>query len=272
MRTVLITGASSGLGKATSKLFHEKGFNVIATMRSPDKEKDLIQQSNTLVTRLDVQDDDSIRQAIQKGIDRFGAIDVLVNNAGYGLGGPFESATKDQITRQYSVNVFGLMDVTKAALPWLRKNGGTIINISSVGGIVAFPFASLYNSTKFAVEGFSEALSHELAPFNIAVKIVEPGSVATNFRQALEFTGSDIPDYTPLMGGFLQRFATATGHLPKATPDDVAATIFTAATDNKSRLRYIVGNDAQFYIGTKQQNTDEDFVSKIRTTLLPVEK
>ena len=268
MKTVLITGASSGLGKAAAKLFHDKGWNVIATMRSPEKEQELTTLGNTLVTRLDVQNPDTIRQAIQNGIDRFKSIDVLVNNAGYGLVGVFESVTPAQIAKQFQVNVFGLMEVTQIALPHLRNKGGAIINISSFGGIVGLPFGSLYNSSKFAVEGFSEALSHELSPFNIAVKIVEPGSIATNFRQGMEHIANSIPDYDPYMAGFFQRYPKAAEHLPKATADDVAATIFQAATDGKARLRYVVGQDAQFYIDMKQKNTDEDFARKMRDNFL----
>src|ERR1700744_1454487 len=182
-KTVLITGTSSGFGKESAKLFQKNGWNVIATMRSPEKEEELTQLEDVWVTRLDVQDAGSIEKIITGGIDRFGRIDALVNNAGYALIGAFESATRDQIGRQYAVNVFGLMDVTQAILPHFRGNGGgAIINVSSFGGIVALPFCSLYNSSKFAVEGFSEALSQELAPHNIAVKLVEPGGVQTNFR------------------------------------------------------------------------------------------
>ena len=265
MKTVLITGASSGIGKASARLFHDKGFNVIATMRSPEKEKDLTALENTFVTRLDVNDPASIQKAIEEGLDRFKNIDVLVNNAGYGLVGAFESAKKDQIIRQYEVNVFGLMDTTQAMLPYLRKSGGVIINVSSFGGLVAVPFGSLYNSSKFAVEGFSESLSHELAPFNIAVKIIEPGSIATNFRTSVEYITNSIPEYDGYMGAFFQQFTKTTEHLPKATAEDVAATIFRAATDGKPQLRYVVGQDAQFYIDTKHQNTEEDFVKKMRT-------
>lgn len=162
-------------------------------------------------------------------------------------------------------DVFGLMDTTQAMLPYLRKSGGVIINVSSFGGLVALPFGSLYNSSKFAVEGFSESLSHELAPFNIAVKIIEPGSIATNFRTSVEYITNSIPEYDGYMGAFFQQFIKTTGHLPKASAEDVAATILRAATDGKPLLRYVVGQDAQFYIDTKHRNTEEEFVKKMRT-------
>jgi NADP-dependent 3-hydroxy acid dehydrogenase YdfG len=264
-KTILITGASSGFGKETAKVFQEKGWNVIATMRSPEKEQDLNELENVLVTKLDVQDSESIDDAIKQGITKFGRIDVLLNNAGYGLMGVFESATKEQIQNQYAVNVFGLMNVTQAVLPFLRENGqGTIINISTFGGITALPFGSLYNSSKFAVEGFSESLSHELSPLNIAVKIIEPGGVATNFRNGMEMVKNEIPVYGPLLANFFGRYGTTTAHLAKATAEDVAATIYLAATDESKKLRYVIGDDAQFYIDAKMKNDDEVFVKQMR--------
>ena len=146
-------------------------------MRSPEKETELSALERVIIAQLDVTDRQSIEAAVKKATDTFGTIDVLVNSAGYGLMGVFESANEAQIRRQYEVNVFGLMKVTQAVLPIMRSNkSGVIINISSFGGITASQFASLYNSSKFAVEGFSEALSHELAFLNIGVKIIEPGA------------------------------------------------------------------------------------------------
>ena len=264
-RTVLITGASSGFGKETATAFQQHGWNVVATMRSPEKAGELTQLENVLVTRLDLQDQESIKTAVQAAIEKFGTIDVLVNNAGYGLMGVFESATNEQIQNQYAVNVFGLMHMTQAVLPHMRANGsGVIINISSFGGVVGLPFGSLYNSSKSAVEGFSESLSHELAPLNIAVKIIEPGGVPTNFRNGLEIIKNDIPVYNPYMAAFFTRYPKPTEHLPKATAGDVAKTIYAAATDGKIQLRYVIGQDAQFYIDTKQQKKESDFIKAIR--------
>jgi NAD(P)-dependent dehydrogenase (short-subunit alcohol dehydrogenase family) len=264
-RTVLVTGASSGFGRETSKLFQKKGWNVIATMRSPEKEEELTKSENVLVTKLDVQDTGSIRSAINAGIEKFSRIDAVINNAGYGLMGVFESATKEQIKKQFDVNLFGMMDVIKEVLPHLRANGGgTIINISSFGGFVGLPFGSLYNSSKFAVEGFSESLSHELFKLNIVVKIVEPGGVQTNFRGGLDIIKNEIPEYNPLVASFWANYSKATENLPKATAEDVANMIYNAATDGKTQLRYVVGDDAQFYIDTKMKNSDQEFVRLIR--------
>src|SRR5258708_9310030 len=156
--TVLVTGVSSGIGKATAHLFASKGWNVVATLREPEQASELGQIDNVLVARLDVQDAQSIQQAVEAGIARFGSIDVLVNNAGFGQYGLLEALSREDIQRQFDVNVFGVMDVTRALLPHFRKNGhGAVVNISSGAGIFTLPLISLYCATKFALEGFSEA-------------------------------------------------------------------------------------------------------------------
>lgn len=155
MKTIFITGASSGIGRTTAKHFAERGWNVVATMRSPEQESELITLDNVLVLQLDVEKSDTIQSALAEAIKRFGKIDVLLNNAGYGTMGLIEVATDEQIRRQFEVNVFGLISMTKAILPHFRSNqDGLLINISSMGGKVTFPTMSLYHSTKFAVEGF----------------------------------------------------------------------------------------------------------------------
>ncbi|XZF12436.1 SDR family oxidoreductase [Chitinophagaceae bacterium MMS25-I14] len=264
-KTIFITGASSGFGKETALLFQCKGWNVVAAMRSPEKETQLTGLQNTMVVQLDVTDQDSIRQAVNQAMERFGKIDVLLNNAGYGLIGVFESATAEQIKKQYEVNVFGLMYVTKAILPAMRsQKHGVIVNISSFGGITAGQFSSLYNSSKFAVEGFSEGLSHELAPLGIAVKIIEPGSVATNFRNGMDMIRNSIPDYDPELSMLMSRYTKRTAHLNKASVKDVAEIIYLAATDGTPRLRYVAGDDASYYIDLKQKNSEADFLRLMR--------
>jgi NAD(P)-dependent dehydrogenase (short-subunit alcohol dehydrogenase family) len=264
-KTIVITGASSGFGKETAKIFQKQGWNVVATMRSPENEHELTALENVLVKRLHVQDQESVQNAIKETIRHFGQVDVLVNNAGFGLMGVFEAATPEQIHKQYAVNVFGLMDITRTVLPHMRQQGsGIIINISSFGGIVGLPFGSLYNSSKFAVEGFSESLSHEVSAFGISVKIVEPGGVATNFRNGLEMIKNEIPEYNTLMGNFFGRYQSTTAHLPKASPEDVARTIYEAATDGRAQLRYVIGEDAQFYIDTKYEKSDSEFIQLMR--------
>jgi len=260
-KTVLITGASSGFGKASAKLFQNQGWNVIAAMRSPEKEEELKDSENLLLVKLDVTDLESIKKSVEKGLEKFSTIDVLINSAGYGLIGVFESSDETQIQKQFEVNVFGLMNMTKAILPAMRKQkSGVIVNISSFGGVTASPFTSLYNSSKFAVEGFSEALYFELSSFGISVKIVEPGSVATNFRNGMEMIQNTIEDYNQELASFIPKFTKRTEHVSNATTEEVANTIFEAATDDQSRLRYSIGEDAKFYIDLKNQNSEEDFL------------
>jgi NADP-dependent 3-hydroxy acid dehydrogenase YdfG len=191
--TILITGASSGIGKTTARYFQERGWNVVATMRSPDRETELAALPNVIVTRLDVQDSASIRAAVAGGIARFGKIDVLLNNAGYGAYGPLEATPMEKIRRQFDVNVIGLLETTKAVLPHFRaKRSGTIINVSSVGGKMTFPLGTLYHGTKFAVEGLSEALSWEMGPIGVKVKIVEPGAIKTDFAgRSFDFSNDE---------------------------------------------------------------------------------
>lgn len=260
-KTVLITGASSGFGNQTAKLFQKEGWNVVATMRSPEKEQELTRLSNMLVTRLDVEDQESINEALEKANQQFGSIDVLVNNAGYGIIGIFESFTHEHWQKQYDINVFGMVDVTRSTLPFMRKQGsGVIINVASFGGQVGMPIGSLYNSSKFAVEGISESLYYELGPLNISVKIIEPGSVrSTNFSKSMAMVKNEIPAYNELLSTFPTRLGAATAHLDKATAEDIASTIYEAATDGQSRLRYAVGADGQFYIEKKHQLSEQEF-------------
>jgi len=244
-KTVLITGASSGFGLATAKLFQEHGWNVMATMRTPDKGADLARLPGVLVAAADVVDRPSIAAAVAAATERFGGIDVLVNNAGYGTLGVLEAATEAEINKQFDVNVFGLMAVTQAVLPVMRRQrAGTLINISSVGGRLAFPYFSLYHATKFAVEGLSESLQYELAPLGIRVKLVEPGGYKTNFAgSSLGFFGVEgLEDYRAGFDRFLQTMAQGAGQNENIA--EVAAKIYEAATDPTDRLRYPVGADA----------------------------
>lgn len=181
-KVIFITGASTGIGLETAKYFQAKNWRVAATMRSLDKASDLERIADIECFRLDVTDPESIRRAIADTLDRFGRIDAVVNNAGYGLIGAFEAATPEQIERQFATNVFGLMNVCREILPYFREQRrGYLVNISSVGGRVTFPLYSLYHATKWAVEGFSESLQYELDEFNIRVKIIEPGPIKTDF-------------------------------------------------------------------------------------------
>ena len=267
-KTILITGASSGIGKATAALFQEKGWNVVATMRTPEKDQDLAQRDNVLVTRLDVTDAASIAAAVDAGIGRFGRIDMLVNNAGYGAYGPLEAFSMDRIRRQFDTNVIGLLEVTKALLPHFRANGdGVIVNISSIGGKMAFPLGTLYHGTKFAVEGLSEALSFEMEEIGVTVKIVEPGAIATDFGgRSFDFTNDEgMAEYQRVV----QKLFAALGPAMEnaAPPRVVADVIYEAATDGTGRLRYTAGEDAREYMANRKAQDDETFRAGVKALL-----
>ena len=239
MNVVLITGASSGIGKETAKLFQSKNWKVAATMRSPEKDEGLSKIVDLSVIKLDVTDVDSIRSAIGETLDKFGRIDVVVNNAGYAVAGPFEAATEEQIKREFDVNVFGLMNVCRELLPYFREQRrGTIVNLASLGGRTAFPFYSLYNSAKWAVEGFSEALQYELEPFGIRVKLIEPGPIKTDFYSRSEDVArkDDLRAYEH----YFDKAHASMKRSGETAPDGgvVAQTIYDAVTDGSKRLRY----------------------------------
>jgi len=271
-KTIFITGASSGIGKATSLLFASKGWNVIATMRSPEKEKELSLLNGILLLEADVTDIASISQALDQGIQKFGQVDVLLNNAGYGQQGIFEAVGPEKIRQQFEVNVFGLMETTRAILPHFRsRKTGTIINITSGVGRVTVPLVSIYAASKFAVEGFSESLSYELDSQNIKVKIVEPGYVATPFyqRAKAEFAfDPQLEDYQKFQGDMSTLF-TAFESLETADADDVAATVFQAATDGTHQLRYVIGPDLQPMIDLRTQGSDQQYIEAMRDQFMP---
>ncbi len=248
-KTVFITGASTGIGLETAQYFLKRGWNVIATMRHPDKRiTPLHEKGLPDLLHLDVQDESSILAALDHSLKKYGKVDVLINNAGYAVYGPFETTSPAQIQREFDTNVFGLMTVTRAFLPVFRQqNDGTIINVASMGGRTGFPLYSTYNSTKWAVEGFTEALMYELKPLNIRVRLVEPGVIRTDFynRSMDRADNSFLPGvYDP----FIKRAAKTMGEAAiqnASEPLPVARVIYRAATDTGNRLRYIAGNDAR---------------------------
>lgn len=263
--TILITGASSGIGRATAQLFQAKGWNVIATMRAPDKETVLTDLDRTLVTRLDVQDIDSISLAVDAGISRFGRIDALFNNAGYGAYGPLEATPLEKIRRQFDTNVIGLMATTQAVLPYFRKQGaGVILNVSSIGGRMTFPLGTLYHGSKFAVEGLSEALHYELSPLGVRVKIIEPGRVKTDFGgRSFDFSNdASLTEYQPLVQALARALGPGSGE--GSSPEAVAKVIFTATTDGTDQLRYEATPDAVQLLAQRRAVDDATFFAGMR--------
>ncbi len=250
MKTVLITGASTGIGKAAAELFFARGWNVVATMRTPKSDRD---DGRWLVTRLDVTDPSSITAAFKLAQDRFGQIDVLVNNAGYGLVGTLESMDDAQIEKQFETNVFGLMRMCRAIVPQFRERGeGTLINIASMGGRLTFPFYSIYHASKWAVDGFTESLAFELEPLGIRVRLVEPGAIKTDFyeRSQTFVHNRDLTAYNNIVDGGIRRMNKAGAKGAPASA--VAETIWKAATDRGARLRYVVGSDAKSLLGLRR--------------------
>lgn len=263
-KTILITGCSSGIGKATAQHFADKGWNVVATMRNTEDGKDLAKQDNVLVTKLDVTDEVTINDTIEKTIEKFVTIDVLVNNAGYGTAGVLEAFPLDNIRRQFEVNVIGLLATTQVVLPIMRKQkSGTIINISSIGGRATFPLFSLYHGTKFAVEGITESLQYELNPIGIDVKLVEPGAIATDFAtRSLDMQTGDesLGEYSKTVTDFM----TAMQGLANTsiTPDYVARAIEEAIESDE--LRHLVGEDAKQIMQLRQASSDKKYVQAIK--------
>jgi NAD(P)-dependent dehydrogenase (short-subunit alcohol dehydrogenase family) len=269
-KTILVTGASSGIGKATAKFFQEKGWNVVATMRKPEEEKELKMLKNVLVTRMDVTDPESIRNAVQSGIAQFGKIDVLLNNAGYGAYGPLEATPMEKVERQFDTNVIGLLATTKAILPHFRGNkNGVIINIASIGGKITYPLGTLYHGTKFAVEGLSEALHYEMEAIGVKVKIIEPGMVATDFGgRSFDFSNDEsIAEYQELIQAVFAGFGAA--NQGASTPETIAEVIYRAATDETSQLRYPAGKDAEFMVAKRKAESDEVFLNGIKAAFAP---
>ncbi|MDP9039709.1 MAG: oxidoreductase [Acidobacteriota bacterium] len=210
-----ITGASTGFGRLLAQHVLALGGSVVATARQPDalREMETRFPATLLVSRLDVTDARQVDGAVKDALARFGKVDVLVNNAGYGLTGAFEEVSEEELDRLFQTNVFGLIRMTKALLPHLReRRAGHIVNLSSIGGLVGLPGWSMYNASKFAVEGMSEALAIEVEPMGISVTIVEPGPFRTDFlgRSGVE-AQTTIPDYNQTAGKTREYFRTQAG-------------------------------------------------------------
>lgn len=266
-KTMLITGSSSGVGAATAKLFAERGFNVVATMRNPGNAPDFGHLPNLVVERLDVEDVESIDRAITAAQEKFGRIDLVINNAGYGQYGIFEKTPMEKVRKNFEINVFGVMNVMQGIIPvFRRQKGGVILNVSSCGGLVGIPASSVYISTKFALEGFIEAVSHELASQNIIAKLYEPGAILSPFheRSAREHSGTGgIESYDQ----FLNSTNAALGKLAAgaATTEKVAEDIYGAATDGTDRLRYCAPYGVEKLVKAKHELDDKGYESFVRS-------
>jgi NAD(P)-dependent dehydrogenase (short-subunit alcohol dehydrogenase family) len=251
----LITGSSSGIGLATSLYLARRGYTVWATMRNLEKASELrkIIEAERLpieLAQLDVCDDSSVKEAVAQILQKSGRIDVLVNNAGYGLRGAIEEVSLDEWKRQFETNFFGVIRVTQAVLPQMRaQRSGAIVNISSVLGRMAIPFSGPYTASKFALEGLTETLRYELAPWNIKVVLIEPGFIATNFQQNAQLAQAAQSQDSPYA-----LFKQASGRRVQrniyraAPPERVAETIYRAIAHPTPKLRYAVGRDARLVL------------------------
>ena len=257
-KTIFITGSSSGLGRATAKLFASKGWKVIASMRNPSNEKELGVVLGISLMSLDITDPREIERVAQEVVAS-GGVDVVFNNAGYGLTGALEALTDEQILRVVETNMLGAIRTTKAFVPHFRqKRAGLFINTTSIGGLMTVPFNSLYHATKWALEGWSESMAFELNQFGIGIKTIEPGGMKTDF-----FTRSLDTARHPAYDGLVNRvMGIITDPKQMATyssPERIAEIVYEAATDGKDQLRYVAGSDAKAMHEMRLQVGDEAF-------------
>jgi NAD(P)-dependent dehydrogenase (short-subunit alcohol dehydrogenase family) len=266
----VVTGSSSGIGFETSLLLAKNGFFTYATMRNVDKSNKIVdlklkEKLPLEVLKLDVTDDKSVKEAIEKIADEQGTVDVLVNNAGYALVGPLEELSIQEFKEQFETNVFGAIRVTQAVLPIMRKQRhGTIVNISSVAGRMGFPLTSAYVSSKFALEGLSESMAYEIDQFGTKVILIEPGVIKTNFDSNLKIgknvsttdRNSPYADITEKrIAGFKPRFENGSPAI------EVARVILKAITSKNvpPESRYLVGTDAFKLMEIRKNKTDKEF-------------
>ncbi len=276
----IVTGSSSGIGFETSLLLARKGFYTYATMRNLNKSlkiKEIAEKENLPleVLKLDVTDDKSVKDAIKQITDESSKIDVLVNNAGYGVMGAVEDLSLDDFKSQFETNFFGVIRVTKEVIPIMRKQGnGNIINISSVGGKIGLPLNSAYISSKFALEGLSESMAYELEQFGIDVILIEPGVVKTNFFENVVInnnntnsTNNKTSPYSQLTQKLFEGFVPLLNSSSSSGSSDVAEVIYQAIESNNREVRYPVGKDAVSIIKTRQKLSDKEFGKWIKESI-----
>jgi NAD(P)-dependent dehydrogenase (short-subunit alcohol dehydrogenase family) len=269
----VITGSSSGIGLATSLALARNGYLTYATLRNLAKRDSIqsIAEKQHLPIRtvqLDVTDENSVKNAIQSILSESGRIDLLVNNAGYGLTGAFEDIGIDEIKALYETNLFGVIRVTQAVLPTMRKQGsGRIINISSGAGRIGYPGGSAYVSSKFALEGLSESMAYEIEQFGIRTVLVEPGFVSTNFGENIVIAKKAQDPNSPYSQMMMQMKSSSYRRkmIENASDADlVASVVVEAATAKEPNLRYLAGKDVQQMVAAKKNMSDEEFQKMIR--------
>jgi NAD(P)-dependent dehydrogenase (short-subunit alcohol dehydrogenase family) len=270
-KVAVVTGSSSGIGLETSLILARNGFITYATMRTPEKDAELktvVEKENlpVKVVQLDVTNDNSVKNAIKTITSEAGKINVLVNNAGYALGGALEDLSMDEIKAQYETNLFGVIRVIQSVLPIMRRQrSGIIVNLSSGAGIFGYPGGSAYVSTKFAVEGLSESFRYELEPFGIKVILIEPGFIRTNFANAMVIA-KKAQDPASSYSQMMQRIAATSSELAKSgsSADLVAEVILDAVTNPNPNLRYLVGKDVEAWAAGKKSMNETEFFNMIK--------
>ncbi|MBE9462806.1 SDR family oxidoreductase [Dyadobacter subterraneus] len=267
MKTIFITGTSSGLGSAAVRLFHSKGWKVIATMRNIEKGTIFSDLEHVEVLALDITDPEQIKSTVAKALS-LGDIDVVLNNAAYGAIGPLESVSEEQLVKQIETNLLGAIRVTQAFIPTFRiRKQGLFINITSVAGLVTFPFDSLYHAVKWGIHGWSEGMSYELARFGIGMKTVAPGFIRTAFASNAEITSTEpyqelVDKYMSVVAGMMD--PTTSG----STAEEVAQIVYEAATDEKDQVHYIAGADCQAMYDRRLEVGPEEFRREMSVTFL----
>jgi short-subunit dehydrogenase len=272
-KVAIVTGSSSGIGFETSLTLARNGFHTYATMRNMEGEKSKplteVAKNENLQLRaieLDVDNDKSVIDAINTIVEERERIDVLINNAGYALGGALEDSSMDEIKAQFETNFFGAVRATKAVLPVMRRQGaGKIVNITSMGGRIAIPLSSSYHGSKFALEGLSESIRYELEPFGIKVILIEPGAVGSNFWKNIKIAKSSSDSNSPYTQ-FGNKILKAYEQMEQNTisPSVVAKTILDAVTSNNPQLRYVVGEDAAKTLEARKNMPDNEFGDLIK--------
>jgi short-subunit dehydrogenase len=272
-KVAIVTGSSSGIGFETSFTLARNSFHTYATMHNIEGEKskpltEVAKNENLQlrVIELDVDNDKSVIDAINTIVEERKRIDVLVNNAGYALGGALEDSSMDEIKAQFETNFFGAVRATKAVLPVMRRQGaGKIVNITSMGGRIAIPLSSSYHGSKFALEGLSESIQYELEPFGIKVILIEPGAVGSNFWRNIKIAKSSSDSDSPY-SQFGNKILKAYKEMEQNTisPSVVAKTILDAITSNNPQLRYVVGDDAAKTLEARKNMPDNEFGDLIK--------
>lgn len=275
-KTIFITGTSSGIGMATVEFFASKGWNVAATVRGTAAQGELFKHlKNVTVYELDVTDFEQVEKVAQSVVRKFGKVDVVVNNAGYCLMGPTETTTMEQIKKQYETNVFGVFAVTKAFIPHFRENkDGMFINIASSSAQFNYPYIAAYGSSKWAVRGMTESLGIELAPFNIEVKAIYPGTHATKiFTKLDDGASTDESAFQFYKNNYKNFFSAQVSVTSVTSPDNIAKEIYKAATNRKGQLHLVSGGDAKLFAFLKRVLSQRAFQRlQIRSITQPATK